>query len=175
MTFDNQSNARRTAVESKSIRSYNRRTTGSTSRSHLPWDGRTWSDRCRRERGTWWRRWRERRATCRRRAHWCVVLFRWTQTSSSTDRPHSARSTATRCPTNKQQHALALSYCAYREFVLLLLLCGTVAWWLGRRTWDQQVAGSTPGRRIALCKSLAYMRPAPLKLRPHGAIEFWSI
>ena len=33
------------------------------------------------------------------------------------------------------------------------LRCGSVAEWLGNRTWDQQVAGSNPGRRAADCDS----------------------
>jgi len=47
---------------------------------------------------------------------------------------------------------------------------------LGCGTCDQQVAGSTAGRRIArqrpwTSRSHAHTCPAPLKLRPYGAVE----
>ena len=35
--------------------------------------------------------------------------------------------------------------------LLRIILCGSVAEWLGSRTCDQQVAGSNPGRRTAEC------------------------
>jgi len=56
--------------------------------------GHTWNVRCRRERGTSWRRWRGRTATDRRWAHWSAVSYPRTLTSSTTDQLHLALSTA---------------------------------------------------------------------------------